>query len=642
MNAHAPELPSSRPAQWVIHGLGLALIALIMGGNLYFDHRRIENAEKELLLLQTRIVQKVLDRNLAALDAVLQDIGEHSLKDGVPVDITHNLSILATALSGVRTLTVVDAGGVILASNRPELTGKDARHREYFTTIQDSDDPNLLFVAPPFRTSLGTFTTILGRRIQGPGGAFAGIVNAALDPGYFAPLLSSVLYAPDMRASLLHADGTVFLMLPGHDAATGENPARPLSLSDRRRTSVLASGMLVDTVADGDERRLLAARSITPPGLTLSAPLVVCVSRDSRAVFANWHTAALLQVGLYLGVILSSSLLLTGFQRRQRANEREIARAATTLAERERFIRMVTDNIPGMVAYWNLDMRCEYANKAYLERFGRTWEQMHGITLRELLGEELFAKSEPHVRAALRGEPQVFERPLARADGGAGHTLARYIPDADNGVVRGFYVLVSDVTELKTAQAELERRVRELHVLAATDPLTGIGNRRSFLDRAREEFIRSTRYGTPLAFLMIDVDHFKAVNDTYGHEAGDRLLAVLAATLRDALRTTDHVGRLGGEEFGALLIESSPAQSGLTAQRLLEALRNACVLADSGESVCYTVSIGMAQRGDGTDSVEDLMRRADTALYHAKKTGRDRICSYETCVAGAADTPPEA
>jgi diguanylate cyclase (GGDEF)-like protein len=267
---------------------------------------------------------------------------------------------------------------------------------------------------------------------------------------------------------------------------------------------------------------------------------------------------------------------------------------------------------------------------------------MHGIALRELLGEELFAKSEPHVRAALRGEPQLFERTQAKADGAAGYTLARYIPDAENGAVRGFYVLVSDVTELKTAQAELERRVQELHILAATDPLTGIGNRRSFLDRAREEFIRSKRYGTPLAFLMIDVDHFKAVNDTYGHEAGDRLLAALAAVLRDALRTTDQVGRLGGEEFGALLTESSPAQAGLAAQRLLEALRNACVLTDAGESVCYTVSIGMAQCDDTVDSVEELMRRADAALYHAKKTGRDRICPYETCLAATEAPSPAA
>lgn len=126
----------------------------------------------------------------------------------------------------------------------------------------------------------------------------------------------------------------------------------------------------------------------------------------------------------------------------------------------------------------------------------------------------------------------------------------------------------------------------------------------------------------------MDIDHFKAVNDTYGHDAGDRLLKALAAALRDAMRTTDHVGRLGGEEFGALLIQSGAMEAAAVARRLRQTLQNVCVLTDAGEKICFTVSMGLAQCDGDVATVEELMRRADAALYHAKKTGRDRISRY--------------
>ena len=102
-------------------------------------------------------------------------------------------------------------------------------------------------------------------------------------------------------------------------------------------------------------------------------------------------------------------------------------------------------------------------------------------------------------------------------------------------------------------------------------------------------------------------------------------------TMKDTLRATDTVGRLGGEEFGALLIEDSPKDVDVVARRLHEALQSACVLTERGQEICFTVSIGLADFEVGVNSAEDLMRRADTALYHAKRTGRNRICWYGEC-----------
>ncbi|WP_198674763.1 bifunctional diguanylate cyclase/phosphodiesterase [Rhodoferax ferrireducens] len=130
---------------------------------------------------------------------------------------------------------------------------------------------------------------------------------------------------------------------------------------------------------------------------------------------------------------------------------------AAAIAEKERFVKGIADNLPGMVAYWDKDLRCRFANHVYLEWFGRLPEAMLGITMQDLMGERLFALNEPYIRKALAGEKLHFERTLTKVDGSIGYTLAHYIPDINPlGAVDGFSVLVSDVTPLKKAEFELK------------------------------------------------------------------------------------------------------------------------------------------------------------------------------------------
>ncbi len=130
----------------------------------------------------------------------------------------------------------------------------------------------------------------------------------------------------------------------------------------------------------------------------------------------------------------------------------------TEQVKASRFLRTVTDNIPGKVAYWDSDLRCRFANIAYREWFGLLPEQMLGMKLQDLLGETLFAQNEPYVRAAMRGEPQTFERTLTKLSGEVGHLWANYLPDIDDaGQVKGMFVLVADVTALKQQELQLEQ-----------------------------------------------------------------------------------------------------------------------------------------------------------------------------------------
>lgn len=131
------------------------------------------------------------------------------------------------------------------------------------------------------------------------------------------------------------------------------------------------------------------------------------------------------------------------------------------LIANERFLRTLADHLPGMVGYWSKDLICGFANRAYLEWFGKSPEEMLGIRMQDLMGEELFRKNTPYVNMALRGETRAFERALVKADGSTGYTWAHYIPDIHDGEVRGFFVLVSDITELKQAEFTM-RKAKEV------------------------------------------------------------------------------------------------------------------------------------------------------------------------------------
>ncbi len=164
----------------------------------------------------------------------------------------------------------------------------------------------------------------------------------------------------------------------------------------------------------------------------------------------------------------------------------------------------------------------------------------------------------------------------------------------------------------------------ELVELASIDPLTGALNRRSFDERASAELARAQRYNEPISMLMIDADHFKQVNDTYGHSGGDEVLVALAAYLKASARRNDLVSRFGGEEFGILLPYTNIAAASILAERIrhgVEGLR----VPFNGREIAFTVSVGAAQVAPGANRLQTARDQADQALYAAKVGGRNRV-----------------
>jgi diguanylate cyclase (GGDEF)-like protein len=175
--------------------------------------------------------------------------------------------------------------------------------------------------------------------------------------------------------------------------------------------------------------------------------------------------------------------------------------------------------------------------------------------------------------------------------------------------------------------SELAKEADMLERLACLDGMTGLNNRRHFSALAAMEWSRFKRYGRPLALLMLDIDFFKSINDRYGHDVGDQVIRAVADILQKQKRSSDVVGRMGGEEFALLLPEASVESAAAAAERLRRLVAEYPIVVGE-DRIPVTLSAGVAACHVGTSGIEQLLKEADIALYEAKRTGRNRVCCF--------------
>lgn len=176
--------------------------------------------------------------------------------------------------------------------------------------------------------------------------------------------------------------------------------------------------------------------------------------------------------------------------------------------------------------------------------------------------------------------------------------------------------VIRDITERKKMEAELRR-------LATTDALTGVSNRRGFMEKVEHELSRAQRYGNPFTMIMVDIDHFKSINDNYGHQVGDLVLQKMALAIKSALRKSDIFGRIGGEEFSIVLMETEPETAISISERIRSRIE-ALSIHTGKETVHITISIGLTFFREG-DDISTVSNRSDEALYAAKENGRNCV-----------------
>jgi diguanylate cyclase (GGDEF)-like protein len=222
-----------------------------------------------------------------------------------------------------------------------------------------------------------------------------------------------------------------------------------------------------------------------------------------------------------------------------------------------------------------------------------------------------------------------WSEPIVSSDGSVLGTFAIYhtVPTnlMQSDVERISYAanMAAIAIENSNTRAELERR-------AYSDYLTGLPNRRYFIEEAEVELSRFHRYGGQLSLIMFDIDRFKQVNDAYGHSIGDRVLQKIADICRSSLRDIDIIGRIGGEEFAILLPQTGAEDAKKAAERLRIAISQAQVAVSDGMLPSFTASFGVSIAEGKDISIDQLLNQADNALYEAKESGRNRVCMAKT------------
>ncbi|MGM0578955.1 MAG: sensor domain-containing diguanylate cyclase [Myxococcota bacterium] len=314
------------------------------------------------------------------------------------------------------------------------------------------------------------------------------------------------------------------------------------------------------------------------------------------------------------------------------------SRRRTEADANARLYRTLFEVASDLVFVVDEDLRFARANSE-AERLFEIWEDQDygGPFVDKLLeGEQPMAREA--LESARRGRCSRFMARVARRPGVLYEF--RTAPILINDELVGVQVLAADVTQrerdrqqLAESRRQLERHRDELYRASITDPLTGVFNRRHLGARASEEVERARRYGRDLTCLFLDLDHFKIINDTWGHGVGDAVLKTFSALLRNNFRRTDIIGRYGGEEFVVLLTETPESQVYPTAQKILRIVRETH-FPGVPDDHAVTVSIGAAVLDGTTASTpEGLFAAADEALYAAKNGGRDRLVLYKPLAA---------
>lgn len=523
---------------------------------------------------------------------------------------------LGVDMTHIHSIALMDARGLVQAST-VQVTEQLFADRAYFQRHTQIQDTRLRVGVPIRGRVVGKWGIPITRRINGPDGGFAGVAYMLVDPAFFSGLYLQTSQGPGDSLALVGVDGITRVLRVGDRITFGDNvrSARMYAeLADNPNGSYP-----MQSPVDG-HMRLVSYRSIP------QSELIVVVASSEQDVLADIGVRALryqqAAAGTSVLLVLLAWVLSVSWRRRQRHHEQAQANAA-------RF-RALTELSSDW--YWATDAQHHFTelSAGVLEATGCAPEQLVGSPPWTLPG---FADA-PDRGVGLRGRFQSREAfsqvevSVADAAGRPIYLLLSARPLVGrHGQFVGFQGVAADVTERHLAEDNIHR-------LAYYDALTGLSNRRALTENLERALHRARRNQSLGAVLFLDLDHFKEVNDSLGHPAGDELLRQVSHRLQRVVREVDRVARLGGDEFVVLLEQLGPGVDAAqldalrVGEKICEAIAKPFDL--SGRPARISTSVGVSLFPQRLVDVDDLLREADTALYRAKAAGRNQVAFFHT------------
>ncbi len=596
--------------------IGVALSSMI------HDYRLIEgDAAADARSMAAALngnVSRIIDEADSALQGAIDDVDRAGLKlDGSDNAELHAiLQGYARHLPQAVNINVVSPQGLLIANSASfPMLPVDVSDREYFREQAAHGDGSLM-IGKPFMGKINKrWLFPLSRRTSNADGSMKMLFEIGITLEYFNNFYESLQVGRGGRLWLLRRDGTVLMENP----APGDFSHLSVAATDWfRQTQSAKSGSVAESADD--------AAGVLGYANSASYPLISIASFDRRDILAPWRvraeqTALIGAVSIFL--MLGLVFMLWKYLQQLHTAQNSLLRQNASLDSAEKRFQGLVSGIDGVV--WEAElpsMRFTYvsANAAAITGHpAREWLSDPAFWERVLsLGGDTAADVAAFLRAeAADGSLPPIEHHIASAAGGEEIWLRSNVALSrdDNGMRRVRGVMVD-----MTAQKVSEQR---LFQLAHYDSLTNLPNRQTFAERIRHAIAVATRRGTNLAVMFVDLDHFKTINDSLGHETGDRVLRVVAERIAGSLRESDTVARIGGDEFVILLEEGGEAFDSfeVVAAKLAKSVAQPVTI--NGYDLYVELSMGICVfPQDGTDA-ETLLRNADTAMYKAKSSGRN-------------------
>ena len=561
----------------------------------------------------------VLDETLSRLNAIGAASPEALSRRASQREVHEFLAARLAKLPQADVINIVNARGLVVASSRDFPTRAiDLSDRDHFLHFANERDKSTFVGEPVFSKFGGAWSMFFARRIEGPTGEFLGEVVIGARPANFMRLYDAIGDIDGATFMLLRRDGSIFLRHPDPTERAGERLPRDVGWY---KAVEQGGGYYRSPGLFDNESRWIAVRPLD------RFPLVVNVALSEVKALGVWRARAIVIVLGSLGFVAVLAiliwLLMDGY-RKIRASRRELiereARLAATSSELSqanlRFHMALTHMRQGL-AMFDANDRIVIHNRGYAELYGLSSDQMPpGTPLREILdmrvanGMHTIDGPDAYVRRHREhlGDDGVEMEQLR--DGR--HIVLTHCNMPDGGWITTH----EDVTDRQRAIARIAH-------MAHHDALTNLANRTLFIE-CLEKLARAAIAGQRYAVLLIDLDQFKAINDTHGHSAGDALLWAVAARMQQTVEPGRTIARLGGDEFAIaarLAPGDDPGVIRRLADRLLDIIREPYLIEDRELKV--GVSIGIALSNEQTTDAGDIMRFADLALYRAKAEGKN-------------------